>query len=106
MDDKKDVIAIDLSKINREKGKEEGQHRCEYCYKVFEHQPILAFLKPTQEYQSRKTYPAFQLCSENCKERLKQAGWFEYSNSPSISYQLFLFLFRPWSLVLHIFRIW
>jgi len=56
-------------------GKKEELHRCEYCHKAFMTPPIVAFLKPSKNYKPGKKYPAFQLCSAICQDRLKQEGW-------------------------------
>ncbi len=75
--EKKEEIQIKL-KLDQKPTKKEEVHRCEYCHKAFTHPPIIAFMKPSQKYKPAKEYPAFTLCSDVCKDRLKQEGWIEF----------------------------
>ena len=77
--EKKDVIEVNLPKLDKTKEKKEESHRCEYCHKAFTHPPIITFMKPSQKYKPSKDYPAFELCSDACKDRLKQEGWIEFT---------------------------
>lgn len=72
----KSQTSISLKEVKIEK--QADQHRCEYCHKVFIHPPLVVFLKPTTKYKPSGKYPAFQLCSEICLNRLEQEGWMPF----------------------------
>ena len=72
----KEIEIKDISNILEET---KEQYRCEYCFRVFKHKPISAVLIPTLNYIPSKEYPAFQLCSFECLEKLKKEGWHEYT---------------------------
>jgi len=72
----KNEIGISLKGMKL--GKKDEPHRCGYCHKVFMQSPLDVFLKPSKNYKPRTKYPAFQLCSKDCKNRLQQEGWIEF----------------------------
>ena len=76
---KEDSVKIDISGLGISKQKEEKkeQYRCEYCRKVFEYKPVIAFLKPSANYEPKRGYPAFQFCSEECKELISSLGGYD-----------------------------